>query len=70
MGVSPSERIEDKKPGNLTSFREIVESEKKESDNNYLPLNSEKSADLDQSSVAAQPKEDGYSPVNTTTESR
>jgi tetratricopeptide (TPR) repeat protein len=69
MGASPSEQTDDKKPGNLTSFREIVESEEKESDNNYLPLNSEKFADLDQPSVAAQAKEDGYSPVNVKTES-
>ncbi|MGA2503057.1 MAG: tetratricopeptide repeat protein [Anaerolineales bacterium] len=69
MGASPADRKEDKKPGDLSSFREIIKCEKMEAEPNILSSTLEKTATLSEKSLDFQAKDNMFEPVKDKKES-
>jgi Flp pilus assembly protein TadD len=63
MGTSSFEQIDDKEPGDLPGFQELIKSEKKDPGSNVLPPDPVKTAPFAEQTIERQVVEDGFQPV-------
>jgi tetratricopeptide (TPR) repeat protein len=69
MGTAISDQNEDKNSGDISSFRELIKSEKKDPETNNLSSTPVKTATLSEHAIETQAFEDGFLPVKEENES-